>query len=43
MTEEELAEAAAAAEERIGRQLGAEVVPPGADPAQLLAPAVMPG
>jgi hypothetical protein len=39
MTEEELAAAAAAAVERIGRQLGAEVVPPGADPAQLLAPA----
>jgi hypothetical protein len=39
MTEEELAEAAAEAVARIGRQLGAEVVPPGADPAQLLAPA----
>jgi hypothetical protein len=39
MTEEELAEAAAAAVARIGRQLGAEVVPEGADPAQLLAPA----
>ena len=33
MTEEELAEAAAAAVARIGRQLGAEVVPEGADPA----------
>jgi hypothetical protein len=39
MTEEELAEAAAAAVARIGRQLGAEVVPEGADPTQLLAPA----
>ena len=41
MTEEELATAAAAAvaAARIGRQLGAEVVPEGADPAQLLAPA----
>ena len=39
MTEEELAEAAAAAVARIGRQLGAEAVPEGADPAQLLAPA----
>ena len=39
MTEEELAEAAAAAVARIGRQLGAEVVPEGVDPAQLLAPA----
>ena len=39
MTEEELAEAAAVAVARIGRQLGAEVVPEGADPAQLLAPA----
>jgi len=39
MTEEELAAAAAAAVTRIGRQLGAEVVPEGADPAQLLAPA----
>jgi hypothetical protein len=39
MSEEELAEAAAAAVARIGRQLGAGVVPEGADPAQLLAPA----
>jgi hypothetical protein len=39
VTEEELAAAAAAAVARIGRQLGAEVVPEGADPAQLLAPA----
>jgi hypothetical protein len=39
MTDEELAEAACAAVEWIGRQLGAEVVPQGADPAQLLAPA----
>jgi hypothetical protein len=39
MTEEELAAAAAEAVARIGRQLGAEVVPEGADPAQLLAPA----
>jgi hypothetical protein len=39
MTEAELAEATAAAVARIGRQLGAEVVPQGADPAQLLAPA----
>jgi hypothetical protein len=35
MTEEELAAAVA----RIGRQLGAEVGPEGADPARLLAPA----
>ena len=39
MTEEELATAAAAAVARMGRQLGAEVVPEGADPAQLLASA----
>jgi hypothetical protein len=39
MTEEELADATAAAVARIGRQLGVEVVPSGADPAQLLAPA----
>jgi hypothetical protein len=34
-----LAEAAAAAVPRIERRLGAEVVPPGSDPVQLLAPA----
>jgi hypothetical protein len=39
MTEEELAEAAAAAVAQIGCQLGAEVVPGGTDPARLLAPA----
>ena len=39
MAEEELADAAAAAVTRIGRQLGAEAVPEGAGPAQLLAPA----
>jgi hypothetical protein len=39
MTEEELAEAAAEAVARIGRRLGAEVVPEGTEPAQLLAPA----
>lgn len=39
MTEEELADATAAAVARIGRQLGAQVVPEGADPARLLAPA----
>jgi hypothetical protein len=39
MAGQDLAGAAAAAVERIARELGAEVVPPGADPAQLLAPA----
>jgi hypothetical protein len=39
MTKDELAEAAAAAVAQIARQLGAEVLPEGADPAQLLAPA----
>ena len=34
-----LAEAAAAAVARIERRLGAEVVPPGDEPVQLLAPA----
>jgi hypothetical protein len=39
MTKDELDEAAAAAVAQIARQLGAEVLPEGADPAQLLAPA----
>jgi hypothetical protein len=39
MTEEELAETAAEAVARIGRQLRAEIVPEGTEPAQLLAPA----
>jgi hypothetical protein len=39
MTEEELAGAAAVAVSHIGRQLRAEVVPEGTDPAQLRAPA----
>jgi hypothetical protein len=39
MDGQDLPEAAAAAVARIGRDFGAEVVPPGADPAQLLAPA----
>jgi hypothetical protein len=39
MAGQDLAGAAAAALERIARELGAQVVPPGADPTQLLAPA----
>ena len=39
MTEDELAEAAAAAVAQIAHQLGAEVLPDGSDPAQLLGPA----
>jgi hypothetical protein len=39
MTEDELAEAVAAAVAQMARRLGAEVLPDGSDPAQLLGPA----